>query len=131
MATEVEVEEAESDEEETLAASESSRPKTKKGRNFVPFSKARQENATDETALCPCCLYKHRLGECRTFLKLSETEKREAVRKNGICFRCLEKGHIAASCQEATSCAVCGGNHHSAFHRETKEQKEEEVNDQN
>ena len=129
-AVDVELEETEMGEEETLAASESSRPKTKKGRNFVPFSKVKQENAADESGQCPCCSYKHKLGECRTFLRLPEAEKREAVRKNGICFRCLERGHIASSCQEATSCGVCGGNHHTAFHRETKEQKEEETNDQ-
>ena len=120
-AIELEAEE-ETDEEETLAASDSSRPKTKKGRK----KKVRQENAEDETGPCPVCSYKHKLELCRTFLKLAEPEKREVVRKNGICYKCLTRGHIAMHCQDVVNCGVCGGNHHTAFHREV-ETKEEEV----
>ena len=44
------------------------------------------------------CLGPHTLEHCEAFCQITEGERREFIMRNGICFLCLFKGHIARDC---------------------------------
>ncbi len=49
--------------------------------------------------------------------------KRRCVQENGLCNKCLDKGHISKSCPKTRfRCLVekCGGEHHTLMHRPPK-----------
>ena len=47
---------------------------------------------------CSFCLGPHSLEHCEAFCQITESERREFIMRNGICFLCLFKGHIARDC---------------------------------
>ena len=59
--------------------------------------------------LCSFCSKGHRSEKCWNVLKLSIKEREEKIRSNGLCFRCLNKGHISKGCK--AKCFKCEGNH--------------------
>ena len=65
---------------------------------------------------CLCCSASHRLDACSRFRLLPAQDKAEIVRKNGLCFSCLEAGHTSRSCARTNACATCKGQHHSLLH---------------
>lgn len=65
---------------------------------------------------CACCGLQHKIQECRKFVTLKFGEKQELIKKRGLCFKCLLKGHISTSCDK--TCEMCGGNHHKTIHLE-------------
>ena len=58
----------------------------------------------------------HYIATCFLFKKLSLQEKRDAVKKNNLCFRCLKAGHGSASCDKL--CSKCSMKHHFHLHEE-------------
>ena len=67
----------------------------------------------------------HSLDSCREFLKMSDEDKRQFVKKKGICYLCLQHGHMAAACPCEISCQECSKRHNTVFHRERKQDPEE------
>ena len=60
----------------------------------------------------------HEIVCCREFLKLNDADKRVFVKSKGLCFLCLKRGHMSASCPEEIACDKCGDNkHNTVFHR--------------
>jgi hypothetical protein len=45
-------------------------------------------------------------------------DKLDNVRKNKVCFVCLEIGHISKNCPYKKGCEHCGKLHHSILHQE-------------
>ena len=67
----------------------------------------------------------HSIYKCNAFLNLTHEEKLQNMRQHGVCFNCLQPGHIAASCAIANQCdklkisgQVCGKRHHPCLHLE-------------
>ena len=59
----------------------------------------------------------HTLGDCRTFNAKSIPEKRDLVKKNGLCFKCLNGKHLAKDCKKLITCEKCNSSRHcTAFH---------------
>ena len=69
------------------------------------------------------CAYCEKIGyyiaTCHHFKKLSIQEKREAVRKKNLCFRCLRAGYGSSDCDKL--CSVCSKKHHYHLHEEHSE----------
>ena len=57
-----------------------------------------------------CSKSNHKSSKCWTAAKLSNEDQRAAIRKAGLCFKCLEQGHLAKSCQAV--CEKCKRGHH-------------------
>ena len=58
----------------------------------------------------------HYIATCHRFKRLSLQEKRDAVRKNNLCFRCLRSGHGSSDCDRV--CSVCSKKHHYHLHED-------------
>ncbi|XP_055603942.1 uncharacterized protein LOC129752177 [Uranotaenia lowii] len=69
--------------------------------------------STSET--CPCCKGES-IYKCLSFKKLSAKERFERVKKAGLCFNCLRKGHRTAQCKTDQCCKSCGKPHHTLLH---------------
>ena len=68
------------------------------------------------------CLYcegpRHAIADCRKFSSLKASEKSEHCKKRGLCFGCLNPGHVKRMCQNPgwAKCKVCQGKHATALH---------------
>ena len=72
-----------------------------------------------------CNTGSHALDSCREFLKMSDEDRRSFVKKRGICYLCLQHGHLASACTCDISCKECSRRHNTVFHRERKPETEE------
>jgi len=89
-------------------------------RPILSTRKTTVENSNSTVVKCP--LHedgKHNLVDCRLFLSKSLEEKREIVKKHGVCFKCLSAKHLAKDCQASIKCGKCGNSAHcTTFHIE-------------
>ena len=75
---------------------------------------------------CPFCDRNgHILNECRTFGAKTDEEKREYILKNGLCYGCLNRGHMSKSCTQKSTCKVCSKRHPTSLHMDKKPLLEE------
>ena len=79
-----------------------------------------KEYATGATLLvdstspqCCFCQQGHPSQDCRTVTGVEL--RRERLRKNGRCYICLAKGHVARNCRSKIKCLSCKGRHHVAI----------------
>ena len=68
--------------------------------------------------LCPRCDGKHGLASCPTYCEMNASDRRKFNKNLGICFRCLEGGHLAKACPSTITCDKCNGFHHPLAHPE-------------
>ncbi|KRY39872.1 hypothetical protein T03_2806, partial [Trichinella britovi] len=54
----------------------------------------------DPVGNCVVCCGIHPVESCPRFVELSGPERWQCVRKHGLCFGCLRKGHRRGSCQQ-------------------------------
>ena len=59
---------------------------------------------------CTYCKQAHPLYTCQVF-KTPQIRK-DFLRKDGRCFVCLRKGHLAKACHSTAKCLDCSGRHH-------------------
>ena len=72
-----------------------------------------------EFAICVFCTKQgHAVYQCETFAKASLKTKLATVKENKLCFRCLNKNHLAKDCKVKFLCDVdkCGKRHHRLLH---------------
>ncbi|KAK3878755.1 hypothetical protein Pcinc_016567 [Petrolisthes cinctipes] len=62
---------------------------------------------------CIFCGKQHPSEKCFSVKKLTRDELVEKLRTLGLCFRCLEKGHISRGCKH--KCSKCQGYHNVLF----------------
>ena len=66
---------------------------------------------------CCFCSRDHQPELCPKFLDTGVHQRAAELRRLGICYRCLEKGHIASKCPRlAPKCGECGQDHITALH---------------
>ncbi|XP_067945374.1 uncharacterized protein [Watersipora subatra] len=66
---------------------------------------------------CICCKStNHNTADCYRLQKRSKPEKEELIRKNGLCFKCLEHGHLPKDCDKKINCMKCKKGHATANH---------------
>ena len=69
-------------------------------------------NVKDDRVLtCIFCKGKHDSLSCETARKLSLDERRDIVKRENVCFRCLRRGHISKKCRVSVKCEWCNNRH--------------------
>ena len=59
---------------------------------------------------CTYCQSKHPSVDCHIVTDVNA--RKHILRKNGRCYLCLRKNHIASRCTSAGKCYKCSGRHH-------------------
>ncbi|XP_046551173.1 uncharacterized protein LOC124260894 [Haliotis rubra] len=66
------------------------------------------------------CIYcddlTHSVGQCKRIISKPHMERLSFLRSKGLCFRCLNRGHMSKGCVQKVVCSHCGGNHQSILH---------------
>ena len=65
---------------------------------------------------------KHAVLDCRKFAALNMAEKSAVCKAKGLCFGCLNKGHVKNKCPhpEWAKCQKCPGRHNTMMHHDQK-----------
>lgn len=98
--------------------------------NVLPSAAALQVNTKREggqrwksgqsPVFCNICGKRgHRTQRCWDLVKCPLAERRDRVRSQKLCFRCLSKSHFAKNC--AMTCNKCRGSHHALLHVDESE----------
>ena len=70
------------------------------------------------------CWGSHSLEECVEFMKQSVQERVAFLKSKGVCFGCLEKGHLSRSCGARLKCKKCARSHPTSLHQDSKNKQE-------
>ncbi|XP_066910906.1 uncharacterized protein [Clytia hemisphaerica] len=62
---------------------------------------------------CTFCDGKHKSHNCRTVSNIEA--RKQIIRRKGLCFVCLEKGHLSKNCRRNFTCFKCGKKHHTSL----------------
>ena len=75
--------------------------------------------------LCRACGETHHLEKCKVFTGWSFEKKWEAVKRFGVCFRCLDYDHLGHQCPKSKACDVagCKKTHHPLLHESQPRQE--------
>ena len=67
---------------------------------------------------CRFCLLQHTTESCTKLLAMSLQQRLESLKKQGFCYRCLHKGHVAKDCgvRLPPICKTCKLGHQSMLH---------------
>ena len=76
----------------------------------------KKEGKKPSSERCPLCKNRHNLDVCERFNKMSQTERRDFVKSNGLCLGCLKYGHIKRDCRGKKVCTTCKGFHPTSLH---------------
>ena len=65
----------------------------------------------------------HDFSDGLNFKRMNKISKMECLKRNRICFSCLESGHVSSYCNNRNTCKfinqmghICGKNHHTLLH---------------
>ena len=74
-------------------------------------------SAADSEA-CALCEQTHDIQCCGQFTAMTVDERAECAGRRGLCFNCLARGHISATCPSDARCEAegCGKRHHTLLH---------------
>ena len=70
---------------------------------------------------CGICSKNHSIRQCQVFMEKDLKSKWLLVRKLGLCFNCLAKGHLTNQCTSQSRCSKCKGKHHTRLHRDSND----------
>ena len=67
---------------------------------------------------CVACKGSHSLTQCGQFKAMRPYQRLQLVRRNHLCFGCLSKTHMIATCDKSRTCNVAGCNskHNASLH---------------
>ncbi|XP_069109080.1 uncharacterized protein [Argopecten irradians] len=95
----------------------------KKSNNNVNGSRNQVMVSARKTDITPdyCPLHgkevKHILKDCRLFQSKSMSDKKDVIKKFGICFKCCKGKHLSKDCKDNIKCERCGSSSHcTTFH---------------
>jgi len=87
-----------------------------------PSGKTVLNTHTGETPRLSCTFCKkqyHSLSDCRDFMKKEMTERKDYIKKEGLCFGCLKKGHRSKQCTNRNDCKKCKRKHPTSLHEDS------------
>ena len=73
------------------------------------------------TNSCQLCKANHHLDACERFREMGIKERKKFTRDKGLCFTCLEQGHLSKQCKKQRKCDTCGKLHPTSLHGDLKE----------
>ena len=67
---------------------------------------------------CWLCHESHKVSDCQTLKNISVPERRETVKRKGLCFNCLSNTHQISNCKSKVTCKIkgCGKRHNTILH---------------
>ncbi|XP_038117337.1 uncharacterized protein LOC119769362 [Culex quinquefasciatus] len=77
---------------------------------------------------CSVCNQDHEVLKCEQFKQKSVNERYSHLRKHGLCFNCLRKGHRTDGCTSTNSCQKCSKRHHTLLHTDGPKKQEPAAN---
>lgn len=83
------------------------------------------------TKPCLCCKRNHTLVECYQVAEKAHKDKLDFIRKAGLCFGCLVKGHLSKDCRRKLACQICSEKHPTMLHIPRKEDVSEQASADN
>lgn len=91
------------------------------------YPHAFKENEDDH---CVCCSIDHTLENCKQFERKGHKKRMSLLKKRGVCFGCLQRGHLSCDCAARLQCEICKQNHPTVLHinRQTTAPECEPVN---
>ncbi|XP_043956787.1 uncharacterized protein LOC122822295 [Gambusia affinis] len=108
---------------------------TCKEETTIKATKTQSERATNSTAFSTPCLFckmNHTFEMCDAFRDKPHKDKVEFLKKSGLCFSCLVRGHLSKDCKRKMSCQFCAQKHPSLLHvLRLEENKPESTSDKN
>lgn len=69
-----------------------------------------------KSTCCICGRTNHSIDQCEKLKTQPHDIKVQLLKNNGICFGCLNKGHLSKSCTRRMTCEYCQGKHPSVLH---------------
>ena len=98
--------------------------KKRKYGSFSTYKHSEQSHGYDTVKkgqdVCPLCDKQHKLEVCDEFLKKKVKERTEFAKSKGLCFSCLQHGHMARQCKGDIKCRTCKKPHATVLHFESK-----------
>ena len=88
-------------------------------RRTILTTRSNNRDDISKEQLCPKCNNLHPLYRCEVFKSESPEERGEFVKRNRICFNCINsKEHISRTCNSSIRCRSpgCGKPHHTLLH---------------
>ena len=65
------------------------------------------------TPLCCYCNQHHHTTDCTVVTQVDECK--QLLRRAGLYFSCLQRGHLSRNCQATNCCQQCYGKHHTSI----------------
>ncbi|KRX14001.1 hypothetical protein T07_4244 [Trichinella nelsoni] len=67
---------------------------------------------------CFICEEDHAIENCPKFIRMNPKERITKVKRLGLCFLCLKRGHLGTSCKAKLKCRIeeCSKRHHPLIH---------------
>merc|ERR1712212_1280586 len=78
------------------------------------------------TDRCNICSQMHVTAGCLAWWEMDMEQRIETLQKRGLCFNCLERGHISKFCEMPDRCGKCGGKHNVKVHRGRQQRRQKE-----
>ena len=72
--------------------------------------------SNSNSSSCIFCNEVHTLHKCEKFGNLAIVDRTEFVKKKGLCFGCLMKGHQSKDCKRRATCGKCQKRHRTLLH---------------
>ena len=98
------------------------------GLSLRTFMTKSENNNPENPATNSCQLRKanHHLDACERFGEMGIKERKKFTRDKGLCFSCLEQGHLSKQCKKRRKCVTCGKLHPTSLHGDLKESANDE-----
>ena len=100
----------------TLQKSETIKNQTRGG-SFASESRG-TAGAGHNFGTCSFCKERHFIDICEQFRAKPFEFRQRFVRENGLCFSCLNRGHLSRDCKSRVFCEVCQNRHSTVMHRD-------------
>ncbi|XP_066927907.1 uncharacterized protein [Clytia hemisphaerica] len=81
--------------------------------DFGEFAGLHVGGGESRKSSCTFCDGKHKSHNCRTVSNIEA--RKQIIRRKGLCFVCLEKGHLSKNCRRNFTCFKCGKKHHTSL----------------
>ena len=73
---------------------------------------------SDSRNKCWQCQKEHLLEVCDQFQAMTVTERREFLKKKGLCYGCINRRHKIQQCYQRKQCETCQGLHPTLLHND-------------
>ena len=73
-------------------------------------------NAIQSLTCVYCSKKNHSLEKCFSLQSKSKDEKCKFIQESGLCFGCLQSGHVSKRCRNRLKCDNCGKTHPTVLH---------------